>query len=86
MGNIAESCIGSFRMILDSSMINPSFRKELVRIIKKYKGKTPLHMLLSDKESGYKIELVSRKFNVRVCNELISDLQKIGIAYNIIKK
>jgi len=86
LGNIGEGNIGSFRMHIDSAALSPAFRKQLIKTLKAHKGKTALHLLLSDKESGYKIEFISKKFNVHVSNELISDLQKIGVEYSIIKK
>ena len=67
-------------------MLTPEFRKGLVAMIKKHKGTVPLTMLLIDPEKGWKIEFLSRKFQVAVNNQFIEELKAMKIPYNVVRK
>ena len=70
-----------FTLNLTSSMVTLDFRKNLVNLMKRHKGKTPLTIFLYDPNTHYKIEFLSRKFQVAVTSDLILDLKEMGIDY-----
>jgi hypothetical protein len=67
-------------------MLSPDFRGNLVKMLKDHKGNTPLSLFLYDPDKDWKIEFMARKFRVAVTADLINDLQRLGIRYNVIKK
>ena len=86
LGNLGEDLITAFNIILESDRISPDFRERLIKALKKYKGKTPLSLFLHDKTTGYNLEFYSKKFQVTVCEEFISALQKLGVQYSVSHK
>ena len=65
--------------------LTPAFRKELEKVLKEYPGSTRLGVNLYDAASGYRIEMVSKKFQVTVCQDLLLALDKMGVSYSVIK-
>ena len=86
LGNVTDTYVKGFAISISTSMLTPEFREKLVKMIKRNKGNVPLTMFLYDPEKGWNIEFLSRKFKVAVTAELIDELQKLGIRYNVIKK
>ena len=86
LGNINELLISGFTVNIDSSVINPSFRKDIVKMLKEFKGKTPLAVHLTDKPTGYRLDFLSKKFQVSVCAEFIDTLRRLGISYSVSRK
>ena len=86
LGNVAETFLKGFAINITTNMLSPDFRVRLVKTIKANKGKTPLSIYLYDPEKGWKIEFFSRKFSVSVSEDFITELQKMGITYNVVKK
>ena len=86
LGNVGEDQIKSFVLTVPSERLSPSFRKELVKVLKEFKGASTLEILLTDKAKNYKIELVSKKFPVSVCDEFVNSLDHMGLSYSIIRK
>ncbi len=86
LGNVTETYLKGFSISITTTMLSPDFRKKLVELLKEHKGKIPLTMYLYDPEKGWNIEFLARKFTVAVTDQLISDLHKMGIMYNVIKK
>lgn len=84
--NIAEKLTGGITLIIDTAQLSESFRKDLLKLLKKHSGKFQLNIHLSDRETGYKIDFHSRKYPVVINEDLIFGLQKLGIAYNVIMK
>ena len=83
LGNIGEQMIKSLSLELDTKMLTPEFRKNLVKILKTYKGNTRLGINLFDAASGYRIPMHSKKFAVAVCSDLLLAFRKAGISYSI---
>lgn len=81
LGNVTDSFLTGFTLNLTSSMVTLDFRKNLVNLMKRHKGKTPLTIFLYDPNTHYKIEFLSRKFQVAVTSDLILDLKEMGIDY-----
>ena len=86
LGNVAESFIKGFSISISTPMLSPAFREGMIKTIKANKGNVPLTMFLYDPEKKWNIEFLSRKFKVAVTADFISELQKMGIKYNVIKK
>ena len=85
LGNVTESLVKGVKIIIDSEIINPELRMQLVRHFKSSKGKTPVSVILSEKKSGWKVELVSKKFQVRVNSEFLDGIRSMGLDYIIDK-
>ena len=86
LGNVAETFISGFTLEIDSSLLTPEFRKELSTVLKANKGNIPLRILLSDSETGYKLEFRSKKYALAVTGELADQLKLLGINYTVQKK
>ena len=71
LGLVSESLVSSFDILVDTATLNADFRKKLMQLLKGYKGKTRVGIRVSDKQSGYSIPFYSKKFSVRVCQDLI---------------
>ena len=85
LGNIGEKLLKAFSLNLYTSSLTPAFRKELEKVLKEYPGNTRLGVNLYDAASGYRIEMVSKKFQVTVCQDLLLALDKMGVSYSVIK-
>jgi DNA polymerase-3 subunit alpha len=86
LGNVTDSFVKGFSLSITTTMLNQEFRERLVKLIKNNKGNVPLTMFLYDPENNWNIELLSRKFRVAVTAQLIEELQRVGIMYNVLKK
>ena len=87
LGNVSESVLKSFGLNIDSPMLTPSFREDLVRVIRKHKGHTPLEIFLYDPKTRYRIQFKSNKFEVAVSTDLLTDLRRIGVdRYEVVRK
>jgi DNA polymerase-3 subunit alpha len=86
LGNVTESFLKGFSISISTPMLSQQFRDNMVKVIKANKGNVPLTMFLYDPEKKWNIEFLSRKFRVAVTADFITQLQKMGIKYNVIKK
>ena len=87
LGNISDDILSGFAMDLTTPMLTQQFRADLVRVIKKHKGNIPLTLYLYDPETRYRIQFISKKFQVAVTSEFIQELQRIGIdRYEVLRK
>ena len=86
LGNVTDSYIKGFSLNITTPMLNSDFREKLGKVIKKNKGTVPLTMFLYDPKTRYKIEFLSRKFQVAVTAPFISELKDLDIRYSVIKK
>ena len=86
LGNVGEDHIKSFTITVPDDRLNADFKKELVKILKEFKGKTTLGITLTDKEKNYRIEMVSKKYSVSVCEGFINGIQRLGLNYSVIRK
>ena len=86
LGNVSDTYLKGFAISITTHMLSPEFRENLVKLLKEHKGTTPLSMFLFDPEKGWNIEFMSRKYRVAVTESFITQLQKMGIRYNVIKK
>ena len=86
LGLVSESLVSSFDILVDTANLNADFRKKLMQLLKAYKGKTRVGIRVSDKQSGYSIPFYSKKFSVRVCQDLIDEASRMGLIFNISTK
>ena len=84
LGNVGSDHIKNLLLVLDTRQLSEKFRKELMRLLKEYKGETMLTVNLSDAPSGYNIDFRSKKFPVKVCTELIDRLNSLGVRSRVI--
>ena len=87
LGNVVDTKLAGFSMDITTPMLTEKFRKELVKTVKAHPGTIPLTIQLFDPGTKYRIQFLSRKFQVGVTSEFLQDLQKIGITqYEVIRK
>ena len=87
LGNVSETKVKSFTINIETPMLTPDFRKGLVKVIKAHAGKTPLEVFFFDPETRYRIQLKSNKYEVAVCEDLITDLRRLGVdQFEAVKK
>ena len=86
LGNIANENIAKFSIFVDSSRLNPDFRKKLSKVLKDSKGTIPLAIFLIDAPTGYNIEFYSKKYQVSVCQDLLGALDHLGLRHKVTKK
>ncbi len=87
LGNLSDDILAGFSMDITTPMLNDDFRKDLVKVIKKHKGNTPLTLYLYDPETRYRIQFYSKKFQVAVTQDYLEDLRRIGIEhYEVVRK
>ncbi|MBQ9192988.1 MAG: DNA polymerase III subunit alpha [Bacteroidales bacterium] len=79
LGNVSADRLKGFSLSIDTPMLTPRFREDLVRVVRKHKGNIPLEMFLFDPQTRYRIQFKSNKFQVGVSTELIADLHRIGV-------
>ena len=86
LGNLSDEKIKEIVLNVSTPQLNEKFRKDLVRIVKAYPGRTPLAIHLYVPEKKYKVDLKSKSFSVSVNNNIIRDLEEIGVTVNTIRK
>ena len=86
LGNVTESFITGITLNVASGQVDALFRKELVHLLKTYKGPTPLYIFIIDPATGYKIEFKSKKFQVAISSEFISEVERLGMTYKLSRK
>ena len=79
LGNISDDLLTGFCMDIDTPMLTQQFRQDLVRVVRKHKGKIPLTLYLFDPGTRYRIQFYSKKFQVAVTSDFIRDLRAIGV-------
>ena len=86
LGNVSDTFVSSVTLNVSSAQVDAAFRSELVRVLKKFKGKTPLLLYIIDAQTGYKIEFKSKKFQVEVNSDFIDEIERLGLGYKITRK
>ena len=87
LANVTSEYLKSFSINIDTPMLTPRFREDLLRVVKKHRGGTPLEMYLYDPKTRYRIQFKSNKFQVSVSSDLITDLRRIGVDhYEAVRK
>lgn len=86
LGTLRDSMVGGIEIQIDTAILNPDFRSKLLRSLKSHKGKATLIIRINDKETGYQIDMTSRKYSVEVSEGFLVELKKLGLPYNVLTK
>ena len=86
LGNLSETYLTAITLNIQTTVLNPEFRKRLLATLKGSKGDIPLKIALNDPVKGYQVEFNSRKFRVSVTSDLIQQLKELGLGYHISTK
>jgi DNA polymerase-3 subunit alpha len=79
LGNLSDDILTGFNLDIETPMLTEKFRKDFVKVIKKHQGKIPLNIFIFDPTTRYRIQFYSKKYQVAVTSEFITDLHKIGL-------
>ena len=63
---------------LESGMID-----ELKELFNSHKGDKQLHFTIYEVENKVKLNMPSRKQKIHICNELLEELQRVGVKYRL---
>ena len=86
LGNIGDALLSGFTIELSTPMVSADFRKHLMSVVKASKGTVPFSILLSDPKTQYVIEFQSRKYQVAVTADFISEIKNLGLRYKVLRK
>ena len=86
LGNIGDALLSGFTIELSTPMVSADFRKHLMSVVKASKGTVPFSILLSDPNTQYVIEFQSRKYQVAVTADFISEIKNLGLRYKVLRK
>ena len=86
LGNIGDALLSGFTIELSTPMVSADFRKHLMSVVKASKGTVPFSILLSDPKTQYVIEFQSRKYQVAVTADFISEIKHLGLRYKVLRK
>ena len=86
LGNIGDALLSGFAIELSTPMVSADFRKHLMSVVKASKGTVPFSILLSDPKTQYVIEFQSRKYQVAVTADFISEIKNLGLRYKVLRK
>ena len=86
LGNIVDALLSGFTIELSTPMVSADFRKHLMSVVKASKGTVPFSILLSDPKTQYVIEFQSRKYQVAVTADFISEIKNLGLRYKVLRK
>ena len=86
LGNIGDALLSGFTIELSTPMVSADFRKHLMSVVKASKGTVPFSILLSDPKTQYIIEFQSRKYQVAVTADFISEIKNLGLRYKVLRK
>ena len=86
LGTLSENRLASLDLQLDTRLIDSSFRKELLKLLKANKGSLTLNIHLIDRETGYKLDFFSKKFQIGISQELLDRLKGMGFECSLHRK
>lgn len=86
LGNVVETHVKGLMIHISTTMLNSTFRERLVGLIKENKGSVPLTMKLTDPQTRFTIEFLSRKFQISLNLHFIDQLNEMQIGYKVIRK
>ncbi len=86
LGNVTDSFLSGLAIYLKTPMLTEDFRRQLVGLVSRNKGTVPLTIYLTDPETRYTIEFLSKKFQVAVTAEFIEALERLDIHTKALQK
>ncbi len=81
LGNVTDTLLKGVKVEIRSEQLSAAFRARLVALLKANKGNTPLSIILIDRNTGWKVELGSKKYRVRVNSDFTYALKELGLGY-----
>ena len=84
LGNVSEERVKNLTIEVATDMITPDFRKNLVSVLKKHKGKNRFVLKLVDRESEYVVDFFSKKYAVSVNMSLLDELRGMKVPYKVV--
>jgi DNA polymerase-3 subunit alpha len=79
LGNVSETLLKDFVIHLTMDQINGGIGKKMTKVLRAYKGNTPVCLCISEPEKDLYVEMESRNFSVKVSEPLIFDLEELGL-------
>ncbi|HEY1044876.1 MAG TPA: hypothetical protein VGF79_00460, partial [Bacteroidia bacterium] len=86
MEEVKDRYIKGISMNFDVKEISNGILENLESIFNKFEGKLPVNITMSDKEKRHQFELYSSENKVNVCQELLDELRRSDIDYQIMLK
>ncbi len=81
LGNVTDTLLKGLKVEVRSEQLSAAFRARLVALLKANRGNTPLSIILIDRTTGWKVELGSKKYKVRVNSDFTYALKEMGLGY-----
>ena len=85
LGSVNESLLKSLKVYVNEDVITSQFRKDFLKAIKGNKGPTPLTIVLVSQKHKWTMEMKSKKYNIAVCSDFISQLKSLGLSYKAVR-
>ena len=83
LNNTKETFVKEILVKLPVECITPEFRKNLLKTLRKSKGKSALTLYVTDRHNDLAVEFISRKFRVTPTLELLEFLATENLPYKI---
>ena len=84
MEEVKEKYIKGLNMNFDIKNINTGILEELEDIFKKFSGDMPVNFTISDRDKRHQFELMSSEKKINICPELLDELTRSSIEYQLI--
>ena len=86
LGNASEEMVSSLTMLVPVEKVDKEFEKELLRVLKSNKGKTPMMLVIVDTARKMSVQFKVGKFHATISTQLIDELRAIGVEVRIDRK
>ncbi len=84
MEDVKERYIKGLGLQMDMKGLNPHIIDELELLFKKFEGSLPVNITMTDREKKHQVELVSADRKVNICQELLDELKRSEIEFQVI--
>ncbi len=85
LGNLCETSLKSFVLVLREEELTPQLRKKLVKLLQSNRGPTRLMVALVSIKKHMRVMMESKKFSVRVNSSFIDEIKALDISYYVNK-
>ncbi|MDR0814293.1 MAG: DNA polymerase III subunit alpha [Bacteroidales bacterium] len=83
LSSVREDLLKSVSLLLPLESISDAWMTDLSSLVDAHQGKTKLKFRIFDKESNQQVELFSRKQRIDLNNDLVTDLEKLGVEFKL---
>lgn len=84
LSNAMDLKTKGLQIFVDTKNVTPTYVKALKSLLRRHKGKKPLHVWISDRPTNYNIEFVSHGCPVTISAQLLKELRDMNIIYKVI--